>query len=266
MREKFNQVLTDVESHFSTFRLSEALLALYGFIWDDFCSWYLEMIKPGYEKPIDRATYEATLDLYADLMVALHPFMPFITEEIWHQLRTRAAGDDCMMQTYPKAGTWDEALIRQVESAKDVITKVRELRNQNQIKPREALHASVQNSGSAKALFAREGLLEMVQKLAVLATLDLRDDEPANSKSFVSGTEKYYVEINQEIDVEAERAKIQQELEYQRGFLKSIEAKLSNERFVAGAPAAVVENERQKQADALARIGILEESLAGFRH
>ncbi len=119
----------------------------------------------------------------------------------------------------------------------------------------------VQNSDSARALFAREGLLEMVVKLAVLANLELRDDEPANSKSFISGTGKYYVEINQEIDVEAERAKIQQELGYQRGFLKSIEAKLANERFVAGAPAAVVDNERQKQADALARIGILEESL-----
>ncbi len=261
MRDKFNQVLTEVEGHFEAFRLSEALLALYGYIWDDFCSWYLEMIKPGFEKPIDRATYEATLDLYADLMVALHPFMPFITEEIWHQLRERTPGQDCMMQTYPKAGTWDEALIRQVESAKDVITKVRELRNQNQIKPREELSVTVQNSDSARALFACEGLLEMVVKLAVLAKLDLRDDEPANCKSFISDTEKYYVEINQEIDVAAERVKIQQELEYQRGFLKSIDAKLSNERFVAGAPAAVVENERKKQADALARVGILEESL-----
>ncbi|MBK9336906.1 MAG: valine--tRNA ligase [Lewinellaceae bacterium] len=261
MREKFNQVLTEVEAHFEAFRLSEALLSLYGFIWDDFCSWYLEMIKPGFEKPIDRATYEATLDLYSDLMVALHPFMPFITEEIWHQLRERMPGQDCMMQTWPKAGPADEALIRQVESAKEVITRVRELRNQNQIKPREELNMIVQNSDSARALFAREGLLEMVVKLAVLANLELRDDEPANSKSFISGTGKYYVEINQEIDVEAERAKIQQELGYQRGFLKSIEAKLANERFVAGAPAAVVDNERQKQADALARIGILEESL-----
>ncbi|MEQ1747187.1 MAG: valine--tRNA ligase [Saprospiraceae bacterium] len=264
MREKFGQVLSDVEGHFSAFRLSEALLALYGFIWDDFCSWYLEMIKPGFEKPIDRATYEATLDLYTDLMVALHPFMPFITEEIWHQLRERAAGQDCMMQSYPQAGTADEALIRQVESAKDVITKVRELRNQNQIKPREALRATVQNSDSARALFAREGLLEMVVKLAVLTNLELSDAEPANSKSFISGTEKYYVEISQEIDTEAERAKIQQELEYQRGFLKSIEAKLSNERFVAGAPAAVVDNERKKQADVLARIEILEESLSVY--
>ncbi len=266
MREKFSQVLTDVEAHFAAFRLSEALLALYGFIWDDFCSWYLEMIKPGYEKPIDRITYEATLDLYADLMVTLHPFMPFITEEIWQQLREREPGQDCMMQTYPKAGNADEALIRQVESAKDVITKVRELRNQNQIKPREALSVTVQNSESARALFVREGLREMVVKLAVLSEFEISDDEPANSKSFISATEKYYVVINQEIDVEAERAKIQQELEYQQGFLKSIEAKLSNERFVAGAPAAVVENERKKQADALARIGILEESLARLIH
>jgi valyl-tRNA synthetase len=114
--------------------------SLYTFIWDDFCSWYLEMIKPGYEQPIDRATYEATLDIFSDLMVAMHPFMPFITEEIWHQLRERQTGPG-LYDAAPilKAGTPDEAFIRQVESAKDVITKVRDLRNQNQIKPREEL-------------------------------------------------------------------------------------------------------------------------------
>lgn len=260
MREKFKQTLGEVDSNFRAFRLSEALLALYGLIWDDFCSWYLEMIKPGFEKPIDRATYEATLDLYADLMVALHPFMPFITEEIWHQLRERQPGEDCMMQQYPQAAPADETLIRQVENAKDVISKVRDLRNQNQIKPREALKMSVQRSDSAETLFAREGLREMIVKLAVLSALEPAATEPANSKSFVSGTEKYYVEFEQEIDAAAECARIQQELDYQRGFLRSVEAKLANERFVNGAPAEVVENERKKQADALARIEMLEES------
>ncbi|MCK6691382.1 MAG: class I tRNA ligase family protein, partial [Thermoanaerobaculia bacterium] len=260
MREKFKQTLGEVDANFRSFRLSEALLALYGLIWDDFCSWYLEMIKPGFEKPIDRTTYEATLDLYSDLMVALHPFMPFITEEIWHQLRERATGQDCMMQRYPEAATADETLIRQVESAKDVISKVRDLRNQNQIKPREALKMTVQQSDSAETLFAREGLREMIVKLAVLSALEPAASEPANSKSFVSGTEKYYVEFEQEIDTAAECARIQQELDYQRGFLRSVEAKLANERFVSGAPAEVVENERKKRADAQARIAMLEES------
>ncbi|MCC6460137.1 MAG: valine--tRNA ligase [Saprospiraceae bacterium] len=260
MREKFKQTIAEVEAHFKIFRLSDALLGLYGYIWDDFCSWYLEMIKPGFEKPIDRATYEATLDLYGDLMVALHPFMPFITEEIWHQLRERAAGDDCMRQQYPKTGAVDEALIRQVETAKDVIAKVRDLRNQNQIKPREELKMAIQRSDSAQALFALEGVQEMLVKLAVLSEIELTDTEPANSKSFVSGTEKYYVELNQQIDVAAECAKIKEELNYQRGFLKSVEGKLSNERFVSGAPEEVVNNERRKMADAKARIQILEES------
>lgn len=261
LREKFNTVLAKVESDFQVFRLSDALLSLYSFIWDDFCSWYLEMIKPGFEQPIDRTTYEATLDLFSDFMVALHPFMPFITEEIWHQLRERAACDDCIVQSYPKSGTVEESLIQQVETAKDVIAKVRDLRNQNQIKPREPLRALALQSETARALFAREGLREMVAKLAVLSELDFIDKEPANSKSFIAGTDQYYIEFSQEIDVAAECKKLSEELEYQRGFIRGVEAKLSNERFVSGAPAQVVDNERRKLADGLARVRILEESL-----
>ena len=262
LREKFQQVLVDVERDFEQFRLSEALHSLYGFIWDDFCSWYLEMIKPGFEQPIDQATHEATLLMYADLMVAIHPFMPFITEEIWHQLAERADGDDCCRQAYPKAAlTADTALIQQVELAKGIITAIREVRNQNKLKPREPLTVLVQDSDSSRDLFAREGLREMVMKMAVLDSLELSDAEPANAKSFILGTEKYYVVLEEQIDVEAERKKMTEELAYQRGFVRSVEAKLANERFVSGAPAAVVEAERKKMADGLARIAILEESL-----
>ena len=262
LNEKFKSVLAEIESNFQQFRLSEALLALYGFIWDDFCSWYLEMIKPGYEQPIDRATYEATLDIFSEMMVALHPFMPFITEELWHQLRDRAEGDDCMKQRYPVQAKADNALIQKVESAKDVIGKIRDLRNQNQLKPRDPLVVQVQASASAQALFAQEGLREMVIKLAVLSEFDATETEPDNAKSFISGTDKYYVVLSQKVDVAAECAKIKQELEHQRGFVKMVEAKLSNERFVSSAPAQVVENERKKMADGVARISILEESAA----
>jgi valyl-tRNA synthetase len=262
LREKFNAVLAEIEDDFKTFRLSEALLTLYGFIWDDFCSWYLEMIKPGFEQPIDKETYEATLDIFSEMMVALHPFMPFITEELWHQLRDRAEGDDCMKQAYPKAEKSDNALIQKVETAKDVISKIRDIRNQNQVKPRDPLAVFVASSDSAKAIFAQAGLREMVEKLAVLSELTLSENEPANAKSFISGTEKYYVVLNQTIDTEAEKQKLTAELEHQKGFVKSVEAKLSNERFVSGAPAQVVENERKKLADGLARIAILEESLS----
>ena len=265
LREKLNQVLAEGTNDFKQFRLSEALLGLYSFIWDDFCSWYLEMIKPGYEQPIDRATYEATLDLFSDLMVALHPFMPFITEEIWHQLRERAEGNDCCTQPYPAISSANATLISQVETAKDVIAKIRDLRNQNQIKPREPLTVTVQNSPAVVELFGVSGLREMIVKLATLSELNVSDTEPANAKSFISGTDKYYVVLNQEIDVEAEIQKLSAELTYQQGFAQSVQNKLSNERFVNGAPAQVIENERKKLSDAQTRIAILEESLGKLR-
>jgi len=261
-QQKFQMVLTDLESDFQQYRLSEALLGLYTFIWDDFCSWYLEMIKPGYEQPIDRETYDATINIFSNLMVTLHPFMPFVTEEIWHTLRDRAEGDDCCVQRWQQPSSTDKLLIDNVEKAKDVISKVRDLRNQNQIKPRDPLALQVQESDSAKALFSQSGLTELVMKLATLSELTLSPDEPDNAKSFISGTDKYYVALNKEIDVAAESAKMTQELEYQRGFVRSIEGKLSNERFVSSAPAQVVENERKKLADGLARMAILEDSLA----
>jgi valyl-tRNA synthetase len=261
LREKFSRTLRSIESDFEQFRLSEALLTLYTFIWDDFCAWYLEMIKPEYGHPIDRATYEATCDLYSDLMIALHPFMPFVSEEIWHTLRTRAAGDDCMMQRYPKAGAHDDAFIGQVELAKSIISAVRDLRNQNQIKPKDPLQAYALTSASAKALFATEGLREMVEKMAFLAHISLTDTEPANSKSFICGADQFFVVLNEAIDVEAERIKLTKDLEYQRGFERAVLGKLSKEKFVSGAPAAVVEAERKKLADAQARIVILEETL-----
>ncbi len=262
MQEKSRQVLTELEGHFESFRLSEALLTLYTFIWDDFCSWYLEMIKPGFEQPIDRVTYEATLDIFSNLMITLHPFMPFITEEIWHQLRERADGEDCIIQPWPQSGTADAALIQQVETAKDVIGKIRELRQQNQIKPREPLLVQMQESASAQALYVRPGLREMVMKLAGLSELGFATEEISNAKSFVSGTEKYFVVLNQTIDVAAEREKLNKELEHQQKFVNSIESKLSNERFVQGAPVQVIDNERKKLADGQARITMLQEMLA----
>ncbi len=262
IREKMHHTIGEIEHNFTAYRLSEALLSLYSFIWDDFCAWYLEMIKPGYEQPIDQATLTATIDIFSNLMIALHPFMPFVTEEIWHQLKERTEGDDCMLQRYPQAAIGDAHLLQDVETAKDIITKVREMRNQNQIKPKEELAVFVQQSEVSQALLARAGILETIEKLAYLSALTFTTEEVDNTKSFISGTDKYYVVLNQTIDVEAEREKASKELTYQRGFIKSIEAKLSNERFVSGAPAQVIDNERKKLADGLARIQILEEMLA----
>jgi valyl-tRNA synthetase len=170
-----------------------------------------------------------------------------------------------MRQRYPKAGVVDADLIRQVETAKDVITKIREVRSQNQIKPKEELEVRVQDSEAIRGLFALEGLKEMLEKMAFLSSLETTGGEVANSKTFISGTDKYYVVLNQEIDVAAEIKKAQEELSYQQGFLRSVEAKLSNERFVSGAPAAVVDAERKKLADAQARIRILEDTLSQLK-
>jgi valyl-tRNA synthetase len=264
IEEKFVAVLANVEADFQAFRLSEALKSLYAFIWDDFCSWYLEMIKPGYEQPIDEKTYEATLDIFSRMMTALHPFMPFITEELWHQLRERAAGDDCCRQHYPAHKAADTAFIEQVEAAKELISKVRELRNQNQLKPKEPLAVVAKDSASARALLQATGIQSTIEKLAVLSELTLSDQEPENAKSFIAGADRYFVVLNQEIDVEAERIKITKELEHQRGFVRSVEAKLANERFVGSAPAQVVDNERKKMADGMARIQLLEDALKGL--
>ncbi|MFN7326842.1 MAG: class I tRNA ligase family protein, partial [Chitinophagales bacterium] len=241
--------------------LSESLKSLHDLIWDDFFSWYLEMIKPGFEQHIDRGTYTATLHLYGNLLKALHPFMPFITEELWHQLENRPAGEDICAQSYPAQIPADQALIQQVESIKEVITKIREIRNQNQIKPKDPLEVCIQSSSSARQLFELTGAREMMEKMAVLSSLEFVETEPSNAKSFISGTDQYYVILNKQIDVEAERAKLTEELTYQQGFAASVEKKLSNEKFVSGAPAQVVENERKKLADANARIAMLEESL-----
>jgi valyl-tRNA synthetase len=261
LEERFQEVLAGLENDFQAFRLSEALKSLYAFIWDDFCSWYLEMIKPGYEQPIDRQTYEATLDIFSRMMIALHPFMPFITEELWHQLAPREVGDDCCTQRYPAHRSADQSLIQKVESTKEIVSKIRELRNQNQIKPKDPLNLVVKDSASTRALFHASGIEAMVKKLAVLGELSLSDQEPENAKSFIAGADRYFVVLNQEIDVEAERTKMMKELEHQRAFVRSVESKLSNERFVGSAPAQVVDNERKKMTDGLSRIQMLEEAI-----
>ncbi len=261
LEQKFSATLAELDSHFKEFRLSDAQMTLYTFIWDDFCSWYLEMVKPSYEKPIDRKTMGATVAIFSKIMVALHPFMPFVTEEIWHTLAERKTGDDCMVQRWPKKGKTQADMLQAVESAKDVISKIREIRNQNQLKPRDPLAVFVEKSDSAKELFAVQGLQEMIEKLAVLEGLNFAEGEISNAKTFVSGTEKYFVELKIELDTEAERTKIQKDLEHQRNFAESIGNKLSNERFVSGAPAQVIDNERKKLADAQARVALLEEML-----
>jgi valyl-tRNA synthetase len=267
---KMSATITDIENDFKQFRLSEGLIKLYSFIWDDFCSWYLEMIKPDYQQPIDKATLQATTNLFQKLMVMLHPFMPFVTEEIYYQLNQleaaklgrRGATKDCIVETYPKAKRIDNQLVSHVETVKDIVSKIREVRNSKGIKMKDLLTVKVQNTEGSSALLSTSGVNEMIVKMANLESFTPTSEDVDNSVAFISGTLKCYVLLTETINVEEEREKMTKELAHQQGFLKSVDSKLNNERFVANAKPEVVAAEQKKRADALARIGILEASLA----
>ncbi len=265
LQNKFNETLAGINPNYDQYRLSDVLTSLYQFIWDDFCSWYLEMVKPAKGERIDRQTYEATIELFEKMMVALHPFMPFVTEEIWHQLRKRRQGEDCIIQPHPNASPYDKDFIQKVERAKEVISKVRDARNSKGISPREPLGLYVEATPSAKALYELSGLVGMVNRMANLSDLRFTEQDPGNVIAFISGTEKYFLEMKIEIDLAAEKERILKELDYNRGFKAGVEKKLSNERFVGGAPPAVVELERKKLADAEEKIRLLEEALGKLK-
>ncbi len=262
IEHKFSQTIAEVDANFQSYRLSDALMTLYKFIWDDFCSWYLEMVKPAYGAPIDQETLERTVGIFSTLMSALHPFMPFVTEEIWHQLADRLEGEDCIISAYPKAGTFDKAFIDKVERAKAVVAGVREIRNNKGIKSKDALQVFAQNTPKAQELLAEPGLKLMIVKMANLAELTLTSEDIPSSVSFLAGTEKFFVVLEQSIDEEEERARLEKELAYYQGFITSVQKKLSNEKFVNSAPPQVVDTERKKLADGEAKIKSIEEALA----
>jgi len=256
-----NQTLSELEEKFKTYRLSDALMSLYNFMWNDFFSFYIEVIKPPYGEPIDRTSLEKTIGFYERLMTILHPFMPFITEEIWHQLKDRKEGDDCVISTYPKTASFDKDLIDRFEKIRDLISKVNNVRAQNNISKNEELALFVEESDRSKALFAKEGLEAIVRKMAKLSAFTFTNEEVPSSVSFLSGTENYFVEVNITVDVEAELKKLKEDLAYQEGFKATVGKKLNNERFVNNAPAAVVDKERAKMADAEEKIKILKEQI-----
>lgn len=261
MQQRLQQVIAQLEDLFIDYRLSEALMAIYKLIWDDFCSWYLEMVKPAYEAPIHRETLERTLGLYETMMTLLHPFMPFVTEEIWHQLRERQAGEDCVVSHYPTSQAYNKEMVQAVELAKETVSGIRETRNAKGLKMKELLVVFVQESPLASEWLSRPGISQMIIKMAALESLQLTSEEVENSVAFLAGTEKCFVVLQQEINVEEERDRLEKERAYYSGFVTSVQKKLSNERFVSGAPAEVVEKEQQKLADGMAKLKGLEEAL-----
>ncbi|PID94414.1 MAG: valine--tRNA ligase [Bacteroidetes bacterium] len=258
---KLNEALSFIEEQFEKYRLSDALMAIYKLIWDDFCSWYLEMIKPGYQQPIDRTTLEATIVLFDKLMRILHPFMPFMTEEVWHLMAERKEGDSIMISAMPQPEAFDRVLLQQFEVASETIQFVRSIRKEKNIPFKEALALFVKpNEEERLATFD-----PVITKLCNLSEITYVTEKVEDALSVVLHSVEYYIPLAENIDVEAEIAKLEEELSYAKGFLQSVEKKLSNERFVKNAPEKVVMMERKKQEDALKKIDAIESQLHTFR-
>jgi valyl-tRNA synthetase len=258
---KLAAIHTEIEDNYKDFRLSEILKKLYSFIWDDFCSWYLEMIKPTDGK-ISKVTYDKTIEYFSQICTLLHPFMPFITEEVWHMLQERAEGEDCIMSQNPVFAAHDTDVLKDVEIIYDIAKNVRDIRNKNGVKQREELELSIFSSDGIERLSENKGWMGLVSKLAVLKSIEVVEKEVDNSLSFIIGTNKFFIELDQEIDVEAELVSLKEKLIYEEGFVASVNKKLDNERFVNNAPEAVVANEKKKLADGMDRIAKIKESIA----
>lgn len=255
--QKLDVALADINDHFDKFRISDALMTTYKLIWDDFCSWYLEMIKPGFEAPIDKATYESTIGFFEKLAVMMHPFMPFISEEIWHALKTRSGNDYCITAPWPKTLNKANGLLQKFELAEEVITNIRNIRKEKNIANKVAIDLKI--VGNTDPLFD-----QVMIKLCNVKSLERTTDKPKNAFSFIVKTAEYFVPFTEQIDIKSEKNSLKEELEYTRGFLAMVDKKLSNEKFVNSAPVEIVEGEKRKQADAQARIRLIEEKLASL--
>jgi len=255
-KNRLSEVKSEVEEMYRQFRLSEALKTIYSLIWDDFCSWYLEWVKPGFEQPIEPSVYEKTVDFFTELMQLLHPFMPFVTEEIYHQLKER--NDDlCIKQFTPVAKT-NKSTLQQGELLKKTISAIREARIKNNIKPKDVIRLYIQ-SADKKSFAAIETILS---KQVNAESIHFVSEAVANTVTVVIGATKFFIETEKELNTASQKDELLKDLEYQKGFLASVEKKLNNERFVQNAKAEVIELERKKKADAEQKIKTLEESLA----
>mgnify|MGYP002669974531 FL=1 len=249
----------EVNDLFGKYRLSEALMAVYKLFWDEFSSWYLEMVKPAYGQPIDKVTYEKTLAFFETLLKLLHPFMPFITEELWQHIYDRQPGESIMTQTLVKDMPYNEALIAQFEAVKEVISGIRTIRLQKNIAQQEALALEVTGENPVA------GFGSVIAKLCNLSEIKQVETKSEGAAAFMVGTTEYAVPLGNLINVEEEQKKLEADLKYQEGFLQSVMKKLSNEKFVSKAPANVIEMERKKQADAETKIAALKESIAALK-
>lgn len=260
---KLKRAFKKTDDQFQKYRISGALMIVYKLFWDEFSSWYLETIKPAYEAPIDAVTYERTIGFIDQLLHMLHPFMPFITEEIWQLISPRKNGESLMVSPMPQPEKYDRTLIKQFEDLKEVVTNIRSIRKDKNIPPKEVMKLLVRSSGNGSFNSALE---PVVTKLANLSEVELiSDDDPDDAVSFIVKNVEYFVPVGSLVDREEEIEKLEAELEYTKGFLKSVQNKMNNERFVRNAPKQVVEKERQKMTDAEVKIGVLESQIAKLK-
>ncbi len=256
---KFNQELASINESFEKFKISEALMSTYKLVWDDFCSWYLEMIKPGYQHPIDRQTLETTLNFFEKLLKVLQPFTPFVAEELWHLIRERKDGDDIVIAPWPELASVNADVLSQFDRAEEVITNIRNIRKKNNIATKIKMELFVRKNNDLNTMMD-----PVVVKMGNLSMLEYTSQKIENSNSFIVDGNEYFIPFGDSIDLEAEKEKLAEELTYTKGFLKSVQKKLQNEKFVSGAPEQVVAIEQKKEADALAKIALLEEKLGSM--
>lgn len=257
---KLQQTLLEIEDNFEKYRISDALMAIYKLVWDDFCSWFLEMIKPAYQKPIDSATLAKAIEMLENNMKLLHPFMPFLTEEIWQLLSERTPEEALIVSSWPEIKPFDAQLIADFENTIEVISGIRTIRKDKNIPFKDTIELRIVNNDKLSTYFDA-----VVTKLGNITSLEYVTDKVDGALSFRVKSNEYFIPITGNINVEEEIAKLTAELVYTQGFLKSVQSKLANEKFVNGAPEKVLANERQKEADALSKIATIEQSLAGLK-
>lgn len=261
-QNRFDQALTEIEDSFSQYKLSEALMATYKLVWDDFCAWYLEMIKPAYQHPIDSETYRSTVGFFENILRILHPFMPFITEELWHDdlFGRREEYDCCIVAQLPNIGKFNSQLLAESEIVKQIITQIRNIRNNKQLSPKETLGLSIK----ANSRIAYKQYDHVIKKLGNIDHIDFTDEKKAGAIAFMISTDEFFVPFKEDLDTLTESTRLQKEKEYLVGFLKSVEAKLGNERFMNNAKPEIIANELKKKTDAEAKLRILNENLAAL--
>lgn len=257
---KLQKTLLDIEDHFEKYRISDALMAIYKLVWDDFCSWFLEMIKPGYQQPIDATTFKSSIEMLEANLKLLHPFMPFLTEEIWQHIAERTPEEALIIASWPESKSYNEQLITDFDFAAEVIAGVRTIRKDKNIPFKETIELKVLNKEKASTTFDA-----VISKLGNILHLDYVTEQVSGALSYRVKSNEYFIPVSGAVNIDEEIAKLEEELKYLQGFLRSVQGKLANEKFVNGAPEQVIANERKKEADTLAKIATIEQSLAGLK-